>query len=113
MRKTVLNYLLLPLFTALPLALNAAPASVSEPATMSAITQVQGPSQSQSGKIDLNDADALTLQQNLQGIGVTKAEAIIAYRDANGPFHSVDELLEIKGIGKALLDRNREKLVVK
>lgn len=36
----------------------------------------------------------------------------MAYREANGPFASVDELLEIKGIGNALLERNRDKLVV-
>lgn len=41
-----------------------------------------------------------------------KAQAIVAYRDINGPFASVDELLEVKGIGKAILDRNREKLEV-
>ncbi len=39
-----------------------------------------------------------------------KAQAIVAYREANGPFSSVDELLEVKGIGKSLLDKNRDKL---
>jgi competence protein ComEA len=48
----------------------------------------------------------------LAGVGETKAKAIVAYRDANGPFASVDELLEVKGIGKAILDRNRDKLEV-
>ena len=50
--------------------------------------------------------------KELNGIGRAKAEAIVAYREANGPFASVDELLEIKGIGNALLERNRDKLVV-
>lgn len=63
-------------------------------------------------RVDLNKADALTLQKELAGIGKAKAEAIVAYRDAHGPFTSVDELLEIKGIGSALLERNRDKLVV-
>jgi competence protein ComEA len=67
---------------------------------------------SQTGKVDLNKADAATLQRELAGIGEAKAQQIIAYRDTNGPFASVDELLEVKGIGKALLDRNREKLEV-
>ncbi|WP_460139902.1 ComEA family DNA-binding protein [Pseudomonas sp. S2_E01] len=61
-------------------------------------------------KIDLNQADASTLQRELTGIGEAKAKAIVAYRDANGPFASVDELLEVKGIGKSILDKNREKL---
>ncbi|MFJ4443737.1 ComEA family DNA-binding protein [Pseudomonas sp. NPDC089422] len=112
MRNTVLSYLLLPLFASLPFTLNAAPASLAEPASISAAKEVQGGAQLQPRKIDLNDADALTLQQALNGIGKAKAEAIVAYREANGPFASIDELLEIKGIGKALLERNREKLVI-
>ncbi|MHB2249082.1 ComEA family DNA-binding protein [Pseudomonas fitomaticsae] len=63
-------------------------------------------------RVDLNEADATTLQKALAGIGEAKAKAIVAYRDANGPFSSVDELLEVKGIGKAILDRNRDKLEV-
>ncbi|WP_408600143.1 ComEA family DNA-binding protein [Pseudomonas sp. PLMAX] len=63
-------------------------------------------------KVDLNKADAPTLQRELSGVGEAKALAIVAYRESNGPFASVDELLEVKGIGKALLDKNREKLQV-
>ncbi|MEA9992675.1 ComEA family DNA-binding protein, partial [Pseudomonas sp. RTS1] len=46
------------------------------------------------------------------GIGASKAKAIIAYRESNGPFTAVDELLEVKGIGKALLEKNRDRLVI-
>lgn len=63
-------------------------------------------------KLDLNKADAATLQQQLSGIGSAKAQAIIDYREQHGAFASVDELLEIKGIGKALLERNRHQLTV-
>lgn len=66
----------------------------------------------QSDKVDLNQADAPTLQRELAGVGEAKAKAIVAYRETNGPFSSVDELLEVKGIGKAILDKNREKLEV-
>jgi competence protein ComEA len=66
----------------------------------------------QSGKINLNAADAATLHKELLGVGEAKALAIVAHRDTNGPFASVDELLEVKGIGKAILDRNRDKLEV-
>ncbi|MFJ3367868.1 ComEA family DNA-binding protein [Pseudomonas sp. NPDC086251] len=66
----------------------------------------------QSDKVDLNAADAPTLQRALSGVGEAKAKAIVAYREGNGPFASVDELLEVKGIGKAILDKNREKLEV-
>lgn len=67
---------------------------------------------SKSAKINLNEADSATLQKELSGVGEAKAKAIVAYRETNGPFASVDELLEVKGIGKAILDRNRDKLEV-
>ncbi|PNA06101.1 MULTISPECIES: helix-hairpin-helix domain-containing protein [unclassified Pseudomonas] len=67
---------------------------------------------SQNLRVDLNNADAATLQKELAGVGEAKAKAIVAYRETNGPFASVDELLEVKGIGKAILDRNRDKLEV-
>jgi competence protein ComEA len=66
----------------------------------------------QSGKVDLNSADAPTLQRELTGVGEAKAKAIVAYRESNGTFASVDELLEVKGIGKAILDSNRDRIVV-
>jgi competence protein ComEA len=64
------------------------------------------------GQVNLNTADATVLQKELIGIGKNKADAIVAYRDTNGPFTSVDELIEVKGIGKAILDKNRDKLTV-
>ena len=109
MRNTVLSYLLLPLFASLSFSVSAAPASataVQEPVPI--VTQMEA----QAIRLDLNKADAPTLQKELNGIGKAKAEAIVAYREANGPFASVDELLEIKGIGNALLERNRDKVMV-
>jgi competence protein ComEA len=57
--------------------------------------------------VNINKADAATIASALDGIGQSKAEAIVAYRTAHGPFKSVDELTLIKGIGKATLERNR------
>ena len=51
--------------------------------------------------LDLNRADASDLEA-LPGIGSTTAERIIAYRDEHGPFTSIDELKQVKGIGPAL-----------
>src|SRR5690606_7675809 len=62
--------------------------------------------------VNLNTADAETLQRELAGIGATKAQAIVAYREEHGNFASVDELLEVKGIGEATLEKNRDKLSV-
>ncbi len=52
--------------------------------------------------IDINRATAEVLDQ-LPGIGEVKAEAIVAYRNQNGPFRSVDDLLLVDGISEALL----------
>lgn len=112
MRKTLLTRLVLPLIASLSFTVNAAPAATASPASMAQTVVVDGHMPSQAGKLNLNQADAPTLQMHLSGIGKAKAEAIVAYREANGPFASVDELLEIKGIGSALLDRNRDKLIV-
>lgn len=64
------------------------------------------------GLIDVNSADAATLQRELVGIGAVKAQAIVDYRQAHGAFQSVEELLEVKGIGVATLEKNRARLSV-
>jgi competence protein ComEA len=63
------------------------------------------------GKVNINEADAATLA-GLNGIGEARAEAIIAYRKANGPFRTIDDLANVKGIGPAFLDKNRELITV-
>jgi competence protein ComEA len=62
------------------------------------------------GAVDINSADAATLATAIVGIGEKKAAAIVQYREANGPFASVDELAQVKGIGAATVDRNRQNL---
>jgi len=61
--------------------------------------------------ININTADKEVLM-SIKGIGEKRAEAIIAYREQNGPFKSVDQLAEIKGLGQVFIDSNRELLVV-
>jgi len=57
--------------------------------------------------VNVNTADAVTLAKSLDGIGPTKAQAIVAWRDVHGPFKSVDDLAQVKGFGPATLERNR------
>jgi len=110
MRTGHFHSLILVFLTCLSLTAIAAPAA--KPEVVAAPQVVEQPVTTQSAKVDLNGADAATLQRELSGIGKGKAEAIVAYRESNGPFSSVEELLEVKGIGKAILDRNRDKLEV-
>jgi competence protein ComEA len=64
------------------------------------------------GPVDINTADAATIAKELQGIGLSRAQAIVAYREKNGAFHSADELRKIKGIGAKVLERNRANIKV-
>ena len=59
------------------------------------------------GPVDINTADAATIAKELQGIGLSRAQAIVAYREKNGAFRSADELRKIKGIGAKVLEKNR------
>lgn len=70
------------------------------------------PSESLVAKVNLNTADEMTLSRALSGIGAAKAKAIVEHRTAHGPFTSVDDLLEVKGIGPATLEKNRAILTV-
>jgi competence protein ComEA len=72
----------------------------------------QASSSATSQKIDLNQADP-ELLKSLPGIGDVKAQAIISYRQANGPFPNVDALLGVPGIGAATLDGIRDLVEVR
>lgn len=63
--------------------------------------------------ININTATEKMLMQALDGIGQKKAQAIIAYREERGPFTSVEELANVKGIGPGTLDRNAGRMTVK
>jgi len=57
--------------------------------------------------VNINTADAPTLAASLKGVGESRAMEIVRYREAYGPFESVDELVEVTGIGNATLEANR------
>ncbi|VVN15692.1 hypothetical protein PS645_04032 [Pseudomonas fluorescens] len=107
MRTTLFNSLIFAALSSFTGFAYSAPATTPAGAVSSAQSMVAS---TPGAKVDLNGADSETIQRELAGVGEAKAKAIVAYRDINGPFASVDELLEVKGIGKAILDRNRGKL---
>ncbi|UAN64161.1 ComEA family DNA-binding protein [Serratia sp. JSRIV006] len=61
-------------------------------------------------KVSINQADAEALATVLNGVGLKKAEAIVRYREQNGPFSEIDQLQEVPGIGPSLVERNRDRL---
>lgn len=63
-------------------------------------------------RLRLNTANAAEIQAKLDGIGPKKAQAIISYRNQHGSFKSVDELLNVQGIGQKTLDKNRHRLSI-
>jgi len=63
-------------------------------------------------KVNINTADAPTLDRVLIGVGPSKAEAIVVYRKAHGAFKSADMLAEVKGIGLATIGKNRDRIVL-
>ena len=62
-------------------------------------------------KVNINTATANELQRVLVGIGAKKAEAIVQYRDKNGPFTAAEQLLEVQGFGKATLEKNKDRIL--
>ena len=63
-------------------------------------------------KVNINTADTATIDRVLVNVGPAKADAIVAYRKANGPFRSAEQLAQVKGIGLKTIEKNRERIAV-
>lgn len=64
------------------------------------------------GPVNINTADAATLSKQLKGIGPSKAAAIVEYRQKHGPFKSIDQLTQVKGIGEKVIAMNRDAITL-
>ena len=62
--------------------------------------------------VNVNSGSAEEIAESLKGVGLTKAEAIVSYRNENGGFKHVDELVNVKGIGIRTVDINREYILL-
>ena len=62
--------------------------------------------------VDINSADAITIASNLKGIGLKKATRIVEFRVINGPFRSIEDITQVKGIGAKSLERNKSEIIV-
>jgi len=76
-------------------------------APFAATAQDVGEVIAQPAPININSADAQTIAKALIGVGMVRAKEIVAYREAFGLFQSLEELMEVQGIGAATLDKNK------
>ncbi|MGI9222185.1 MAG: ComEA family DNA-binding protein [Woeseiaceae bacterium] len=64
------------------------------------------------GPVNVNTADAETISNELDGVGLTKAQAIVDYRKKHGPFKSAEDLSLVKGIGERTVEMNKANIRV-
>ncbi|MCR9276917.1 MAG: helix-hairpin-helix domain-containing protein [Pseudomonadaceae bacterium] len=63
--------------------------------------------------VNINRADAQTIADVLDGVGLKKAEAIVAYRQRQGGFKSMVDLADVKGIGLRTVEINEDRIRLK
>ena len=64
------------------------------------------------GPVNVNTADAEAISEALQGVGLSKAKAIVEYRQKHGPFKAAEDLSLVKGIGERTVELNRDDILV-
>ena len=62
--------------------------------------------------VDINLASAEALAQNISGVGPVTAQKIISYREAHGAFRTIDELMNVSGVGIKVLEANQDVLMI-
>lgn len=85
--------------------------TISPSAGSSNATTVSGETPPQTGKVNINTADKNTLML-LPGIGNTKAQKIIEFREKHGRFTSIDDLIDVDGFGYAIIEELRPYITV-
>jgi len=66
----------------------------------------------QADPVDINTANAMVISKTLKGIGLKKAQAIVAYREKHGKFKTVEDLAKVQGIGKKTVALNKANLTI-
>ncbi len=105
MRNLRASYLFALVLVAGVLSLSVASVSYADTGKQVAAAQTQ--------TVNINTASAQQLADALNGVGLKKAEAIVAYRKSVGKFISIDQLTEVKGIGKATVEKNKALITLK
>ena len=79
--------------------------------TSQSITKSDSAGNEESGKVDLNTADENTLC-TLPGIGPSRAKSIIDYRDKNGKFKKIEDVMQVSGIKEAAFEKIKDRIMV-
>lgn len=82
-------------------------------ATLIALVALFVSSLSLAAPVNINTASATEISEALNGVGMVKAEALIAYRTANGMFTSAEQIIEVRGIGQATFEKNKDDILIK
>ena len=63
--------------------------------------------------VNINTAPASEIARALSGVGQSKAEAIVNFRNKHGKFKKADDIVQVKGIGNATYEKNKADILVK
>ncbi len=81
--------------------------------TMAAIAAFVVSSIASAAPVNINTASATQIAEALNGIGLSKAQAIVDYREAYGLFSRADEIVFVRGIGDSTYEKNKDDILVK
>tara|TARA_B100000809_G_scaffold35283_1_gene31057 strand:- start:2527 stop:2829 length:303 start_codon:yes stop_codon:yes gene_type:complete len=62
--------------------------------------------------VNVNEADAASIANTLVGIGISRAQAIVDYREQYGRFYSAQELTSVKGVGQSTVEKNLSRISI-
>jgi competence protein ComEA len=79
---------------------------------VNATTVVISSEKAEMAMVDINSATAKEISAAMRGVGPKKAEAIVAFREANGDFYTLEEVSQVKGIGVKTLEKNKDRVKV-
>jgi competence protein ComEA len=81
--------------------------------TLAALAAIVISSVTSAAPVNINTASASAIAEALNGVGLSKAQAIVDYRDAYGLFNSADEIVFVRGIGESTYENNKSDILVK
>ena len=81
--------------------------------TLAALAALAISSVTAAAPVNINTADAAEIADALNGVGLSKAQAIVDYREAYGQFNKADEIVFVRGIGESTYENNKSDILVK